>query len=426
MPQLSLSRKRGILVLGTALFVGALMCCGGSRVSAAGLRGDTEYTGQLQPDLVANKEDLDLIGFKPIKDLAKLKFATPLDEGVTVTAGRLYHPQQDKPSILAVLVEAEGDDPIMFVDLDVNGTLADNERFLLKREEEDNPFIWDLTLNLPIQGNLFHSFPIFVQYLKDVQDAADLSADERVVQQSKVAFARGTVAIKGRTVAVQYAYNAQSKKISPSLGLLGVDGNGDGVVEMEGLSPESAEAREETVIFRAGDLYLSTKRVDVEKNVIVMREHQAADYKRIELRVGSELPDFTFTDLKGKKRKLSEFRGKYLLVDFWGFWCPACRQEIPYVREAYKRFQARDFEILGMNSDEDPGMLSANLARQKMEWTQSTFNSTRELADKMRIHSWPTTLLLDPEGKIVSLNQGDQPRLRGRELFKSLDRLLPP
>jgi len=168
----------------------------------------------------------------------------------------------------------------------------------------------------------------------------------------------------------------------------------------------------------------------LEKNQITMKSHSASDYKRIELRMGGQAPEFEFTDFNNKKRKLSEFRGKYLLIDFWGMWCPACRQELPYLRAAYQRFQPRGLEILGMNTD-PPDVVSAikpQLEKQGMTWPQARRETIITTIRNLRIHSYPSTVLVGPDGKILSLNnrRKDQPELRGKELLKSLDELLPP
>src|SRR5262245_33957689 len=88
-----------------------------------------------------------------------------------------------------------------------------------------------------------------------------------------------------------------------------------------------------------------------------MHSHSTGEYKRSELKMVGQVPDFQFTDFQGKKRRLSEFRCKYLLIDFWGAWCGPCRRELPYLKAAYRNFQPRGLEILGMNTDE-PELLS--------------------------------------------------------------------
>lgn len=387
--------------------------------------GDVEYTGKLNSELIPEAEGHEQTVFKPLRDTSKIKMEKPLDPTDKVTAGRLYSPLLDKSAILTLLVEPEGDTPYIYADLNLDNMLSENERFTLTRSD-DNPHILSVTLKLPMKSALFDSYPIVIEYFKNVR-WDNLQEGEQILLQSKTAYATGTVTIQDRPTLVQYAFNAKSKKISLTNGWLGIDSDGDGKVDMSRFSPEAAEAQDETIIFRIGTHYVSTKRVDLEKNQIVMREHPAAEYKRVELRVGSAMPDFKFTDFEGKKRQLSEFRGKYVLLDFWGMWCPACRDELPYLRTAYSRFQARNFEIIGMDTDEDPSSIKGVLKKNNLNWTQATKESIRNVIVGLRVHLFPSAILIGPDGNIVSLNQrGGELSLRDADLLKTLDHILPP
>lgn len=390
---------------------------------------DQEYTGKLEPPLVVNRDDREQVVFRPMRDLSRIKIAKPPDSDATVTAGRLYQALTDKSAILALLVEPQGEDPYLLADVDMNQELDEKESFPFEREEDDNPFIWQATVNEPLKEGLFPSFPLFVQYLKRVR-TEDMKEGERLILESRTAFARGSVDIQGKKTLVQFDYNPRSRKISPTSGKIGVDCDADGEIDMDAFSPEAAETDDEAVVFRVGNAYVSTKKVDVEKNLITMKSHSASDYKRIELRMGGQVPEFEFTDFNNKKRKVSEFRGKYLLIDFWGMWCPPCRAELTYLRAAYQRFQARGFEILGMNTDqsEQVPQIKSQLEKNGITWPQAKRESIITTIRNLRIHSYPTTVLVGPDGKILSLNntRKDQPALRGKELLKSLDELLPP
>jgi peroxiredoxin len=420
MHSLGAPRRFAVLICALALCI----TLAASSVSAVA----EEFIGKFEPKLAPNKDDLDHVIFKPFRDVSKVQFANRPESDATITAGRLYHPPTDKAAILALLVEPEGEPPQIYADVDLNNAMDANEKFDLSNNESGNPYIWQTTVNVPLKEGFFQSHPVFVQYFKNVE-MDEMDKDDRLVLQSSKVFARGYVEIQGKKTLVQYDHNPRNKKINPMNCALGVDGDGDGEIDMDRFSPEAAEAREEVVVFRVGDNYVSTKRADLEKNQIVMRSHSAGDYKRVELKMGAEVPDFQFTDFKGKKRRLSEFRGKYVLIDFWGMWCGPCRRELPYLKAAYRNFQPRGLEILGMDTDE-PEILpqvKTMLEKNELLWTQATLDSIRDVIRSFRIHSYPTTLLVDPEGKIISLNQTrkGQPSLRGQDLLKSLDRLLP-
>lgn len=246
-------------------FAFALGLAAPAATASARVGDDAEYTGKFEPELIPNREDLDQVTFRPLRDLSKVKFEKPLEEGAEVTAGRLYHPPTDKSSILALLVESDDALPVFYADLNLDGLMSSSERFELERGGDDNPYIWEAVVKIPSPGTPFAAIPVFVQYLKNVR-WDDMQEGERWVHQSKTAFARGFVDIAGKKTLVQYGYNPKSKKISAINGWVGVDGDGDGQIDMDRFSPEAAEAREETVIFRAGAAYVSTKKVDVEKN----------------------------------------------------------------------------------------------------------------------------------------------------------------
>jgi hypothetical protein len=190
-------------------------------VGSAARPADQDYTGKLDPQLVVNRDDPEQVVFRPMRDLSKIKISKPPDSDAIVTAGRLYHAASDRSAIQALLVERQGEDPYLLADVDMNSELDDKESFPFAREDDDNPLIWQATVNEPLKEGIFQSFPLFVRYLKRVR-TEEMKEGERLILESRSAFARGSVDIQGRKTIVQYDYNPRSKKISPTIGKLGV------------------------------------------------------------------------------------------------------------------------------------------------------------------------------------------------------------
>jgi peroxiredoxin len=131
--------------------------------------------------------------------------------------------------------------------------------------------------------------------------------------------------------------------------------------------------------------------------------------------------DFMQNDTTGKAVKLSDFRGQYVLVDFWASWCKPCRAENPNLLAAYKKFKDKNFTILGVSLDEERSRRAWLGAVQKdsLPWTQvSDLQGFKSKAAEMYgVTAIPSNFLIDPSGKIIARN------LRGEELEKKLETL---
>ncbi|RZM29842.1 MAG: AhpC/TSA family protein [Pedobacter sp.] len=128
------------------------------------------------------------------------------------------------------------------------------------------------------------------------------------------------------------------------------------------------------------------------------------------IQAGGPAPDFTKLDLNGKPVSLSQFKGKYVLLDFWGSWCAPCRAANPHLKELYTKYSAKGFEILGIASEKVSGQAQAEkvwkeaVEKDGLNWTNVLNNEASMKLDVVQLYNiegYPTQILLDKEGKIV-------------------------
>ncbi len=119
---------------------------------------------------------------------------------------------------------------------------------------------------------------------------------------------------------------------------------------------------------------------------------------------GEKAPDFEVALLSGERAKLSDLKGKYVLLQFWGSWCGPCRRENPELLTIYQKYHDKGFEIFSIAMEQNPRAWQAAIAQDGMIWKYHSMESadfTGGLAKQFNIHQIPTTFLISADGVIM-------------------------
>ncbi|MBB3054329.1 TlpA disulfide reductase family protein [Mucilaginibacter gotjawali] len=158
---------------------------------------------------------------------------------------------------------------------------------------------------------------------------------------------------------------------------------------------------------------------DLNKNPVIRNFITAMD-KIKPLSVGHKAPDFTISSIDGKTVKLSDYKGKYVMVDFWASWCVPCRQENPNVLKQYNTFHSKGFNVLGVSLDKDKAAWQKAVNDDKLAWTQtSDLQSFQGTVEQLyHIEAIPSNFIIDPQGNIAAKN------IRGADLEAFLNKTI--
>ena len=123
---------------------------------------------------------------------------------------------------------------------------------------------------------------------------------------------------------------------------------------------------------------------------------------------GQVAPDFALKSSTGENLRLSEYRGKVVMINFWATWCGPCRQEMPLLDELYTRYERVGFSLLGVNIDDD--------SRRAMQMIEDLgvsfpvlFDARKEVSQLYQVEAMPVTVLVDREGNVRHVHHGYKP-----------------
>lgn len=180
------------------------------------------------------------------------------------------------------------------------------------------------------------------------------------------------------------------------------------------MSTLDAEVAEEELI-----AYADKIKGDYLDNRTVIQFKEEVDKLR-KLAIGQPAPEFEGYTPNNKTVKLSDYKGKYTLIDFWASWCVPCRKENPNLVRIYNTYKDKGFTILGVSLDNNPGSWMRAIEDDQLPWTNiSDLKAwTSNLIIDYRIKAIPSSVLVDPKGIIIAKN------LRSSELNAFLSGIL--
>lgn len=122
---------------------------------------------------------------------------------------------------------------------------------------------------------------------------------------------------------------------------------------------------------------------------------------------GDAAPDLEVTTPSGAKEKLSDLRGKYVLLQFWGSWCGPCRKENPHLVAMYQKYKDKGFDIFSVGIEQRPESWQRAIEQDGLIWPHHGMESADfggGMAKLYNIKSIPTHFLLNPQGVIIGVN----------------------
>lgn len=391
-------------------------------VLAADSLGAAEFRGKLDPVPALGTRS----GARLVEAPADLIARLPEPPPAGAQAWTLGRPFEIKGTVYALLiVEAVGARAV-WIDRNRDGRFDKDESWALDAATAKAVF------TLPWDNGIYREFPFEVSVSQSRAAAGEAKAGPvapMIVYNFNVVFG-AEVDVEGRPLRITFAPRPAENAINLATSRISMDTNFNGKMEPD--LGEVVNPSGKSPVFRTDSRYLAVKSVDMATGVVVVEERPASDYTRFAALPGQLMPDFAFTTFDGANHRLADFRGKYVLLDFWGTWCGPCIVEMKHLDPLYEKYRGRGFEVIGMNMEKTSGGLTpegyaadeikvrAFLAKAGHQWLQATQRSIERVAiDVISVNAYPTCILIGPDGKVISREA------RGETLEQLLAKYLP-
>jgi peroxiredoxin len=136
------------------------------------------------------------------------------------------------------------------------------------------------------------------------------------------------------------------------------------------------------------------------------------------LGIGQLAPDITGTDSRGQPLRLSDYRGRVVVLSFWATWCGPCRAQLPEEKALVERFRDRPFAFLGVSGDASPETVNAFLDKMQVPWPNWVDGPGGAINTKWQVDYFPFTYVLDGKGVIRAKG------VSGKKLQETVEQLL--